>query len=92
MFEAKYAGHARKPRFLLQHPELRIGKPIRVLVLRRGGRYGLSGPVLVLGIDDDVGCAMIERLHHLAFVERHPVPRRTGKAVTANRICAFPLL
>ena len=53
---------------------------------------GCAGRVLVLGVDDDAGGAMIERLHHLAFVERHPVTGRAAEAVTANRICAFSLL
>ena len=35
---------------------------------------------------------MIERLHHLAFVERHPVSGRTGEAVTADGIRAFLFL
>ena len=89
MFEAKDEGYAGKPCFLFQNPELRIGQPICIPMLLRGGRYGLRGPVLVFGIDDDIGSTVVEGLHHLAFVERHPVSGRAGEAVAADGIRAF---
>ena len=45
---------------------------------------GLRGPVLVLGVHEDAGCAVIERLHHLALIKRRPVPRLVAIAVAAN--------
>ena len=35
---------------------------------------------------------MIERLHHLAFVERHPVPGRTRETITIDGISALLFL
>ena len=56
------------------------------------GRFGLSWTVLIFQVDDNAGCAVIEGVHHLAFVERHPIAGRAAEAVTADRPNAFPLL
>ena len=61
-------------------------------MLCRRGWCRLRGPVPVLGVDDDAGGTMIECLHHLALVERHPITFRPAIAVTADGIRAFLFL
>ena len=73
-------------------PVLRIGQPARVSMLLRGGRQRLRRTVQVVRVDDDAGGPMVERLHHLPLVERHPLSRGAVEAVAADRPGAFPLL
>ena len=61
-------------------------------MLLRCGRQRLRWAVQILGVDDDTGGAMVERLHHLPFVERHPFTRSTVVTVAADRPSAFPFL
>ena len=46
----------------------------------------------VAGVDDDTGGPVVERLHHLAFVQRQPAARRAVEAVAADRPGSFLLL
>ena len=79
-------------RFLSRHPELWIVAASLGLLLLRGCGHRLRRPVLIFGVDDDARRSVVIRLHHFAFVQRHPFAAWAAEAVTADGKRAFPFL
>ena len=48
--------------------------------------------MLVLGVHDYMGCAVVERLDHLALVKWHPVSRLVAIAIAADGPSALVFL
>ena len=62
-----------------ENPILWLRQPVRVLVLLKSCGNGLRGSMMSRGIYHHACRPVIERLHHLAFVERRPLARRVRK-------------
>ena len=53
------------------------------------GDYSFATVPHAFLVSGDARGAVIERLHHLAFVERHPFAVRTVESIVTDRVSAF---
>ena len=92
LLEAEHPSLRRPAACRLRYPVLRRRQPSGVGVLRGRRRLRLRWPMEVVGVDDDAGGPVVERLHHLPFVQRQPAARRAVEAVAVDRPGPFLLL
>ena len=74
------------------HIVARHWETVGITFRRRRYSFLLPGPKKIPHILGYVCRPMIERLHHLAFVERPPVPGRTRETITIDGISALLFL
>src|SRR6266446_1224353 len=71
---------------ICEYPKLGRRDIVGVAMLIYFGFLGVGRPVLIVPVHNHRGRSMVEMPNHLAFVQRHPLSRRTTKAIATDWI------